>query len=94
MEINKELIGKIAKNAKLELTEQEKEEFLPQLKEVLEDFSKIEQADTSLTTASFQPLFLKNVDREDKVKESLTQEQALQNTKHKKDGFFRGPKAF
>ena len=92
MEINKELIERVAKNARIELTEQEKEEFIPQLKEILESFSIINEADTQNVHASFQPLTIKNVFREDHPPTCLTQEQALANTKHKKDGFFLGPK--
>jgi len=94
MEINEELIKKIAKNARLMLTEQEKEEFLPQLKEILEHFSKLESADTNNLEPTFQPIKLTNIVREDIQKECLSQVEALQNTKHKKDGFFIGPKSF
>ena len=94
MEINKELIEKIAKNTRLILTEQEKEEFLPQLKEILKHFSKLGNADTNNLEPTFQPIKLTNIAREDIPKECLSQEEALQNTKHKKDGFFIGPKTF
>lgn len=94
MEINQELIEKVAKNAKLELTEQEKEEFLPQLKEILESFSILDKAPVHNLHASFQPFPIKNIFREDHIEPCLTQEEALQNTKLKKDGFFKGPKAF
>ena len=92
MEITKELLEKVAKNARIELTEKEKEEFLPQLKDIIRSFSKINEAKTENLHPSFQAIPTKNVFREDHPKESLTQEQALQNTKHKKDGFFLGPK--
>ena len=42
---------------------------------------------------SFQPVELKNMTREDKVEDSLKQEEALANTKNKKDGYFKGPRA-
>jgi len=94
MEINQELIEKIAKNANLKLTEKEKEEFLPQLKEILQHFSKLDDASTENLYPSFQPIKLANVFREDIPQKCLTQEEALKNTKHKKDGFFIGPKTF
>jgi len=92
MNINKELILNVAKNARLDLTEKEVEEFLPQLKDVLNLFSEIEKAPTQNVEPSFQPIEIKNIFREDKIEKSLTQEEALSNTKHKKDGFFKGPK--
>ena len=94
MEINKQLIEKIAKNAQLKLTEQEKEEFFPQLKEILEHFSKLDSAHLDNTEPTFQPINLTNIFREDIPKQCLSQEEALKNTKHKKEGFFIGPKTF
>ena len=94
MNIDKKLIEKIAKNARLKLTEEEKEEFLPQLQEILDSFSVLDKAPVENLHASFQPFPIKNVMREDREGSSLTQEEALQNTKLKKDGFFIGPKTF
>lgn len=92
MELNKELIKKVADNAKLDLAPKEIAKFLPQLKEILEAFSKIDEVDTGKTKASMQPVELKNVLREDKPKKCLSQEEALSNTEHKKDGYFKGPR--
>ncbi|MCX6711507.1 MAG: Asp-tRNA(Asn)/Glu-tRNA(Gln) amidotransferase subunit GatC [Candidatus Woesearchaeota archaeon] len=93
MNIDKDLIKKVAKNAHLNLTESEIKEFLTQLKEILNNFSIINDINTNDIKPSFQPIEIKNIYREDKVEKSLTQEEALANTKHKKDGFFKGPKA-
>lgn len=93
MDINKELMLKVAENAKLKLTDDELKEFLPQLKEVLDFFSHIDKVDTKGIEPSVQPVELKNMLREDEIKPSLAQEDALKNTEHKKDGYFKGPKA-
>lgn len=93
MKVDKELIIKVADNAKLRLTGNEINEFLPQLKEVLEFFSHIDSVDTKGIEPSVQPVELKNVLREDRIKPSLKQEEALSNTEHKKDGYFKGPRA-
>ena len=92
MKIDKELVEKIAKNARLKLTESEIKEFLPQLKEIIEYFAVIEKAPTKNLSPSFHPIEIKNVTREDITKKCLTQQEALQNTKHKQDGYFKGPK--
>lgn len=92
METNRELIEKIASISRLNLTESEVNEFLPQLKEILNAFSKIKEIDTENVKPSFQPLEIKNVYREDKTEKCLSQEEALKNTKHKENGFFKGPK--
>jgi len=93
MKIDKELIKKVATNARLKLTESEIKEFLPQLKEVLNDFETIKKAPTKGLEPSFQPIEIKNVTREDKITPCLTQEEATKNAKHKSNGYIKGPKA-
>lgn len=93
MQIDKELIKNIAENSRLKLTEEEIEEFLPQLKEVIEAFSKISEVDTKDTEPSFQPIKITNVYREDTIKEPIKQEDALKNVKESRSGFIKGPKA-
>jgi len=93
MKIDKELIEHIAELARLKLTEAEIKKFLPQLKEILDAFSKLDKVDTKNVKASFQPVELKNMMREDKIKPSLPQEKALSNSKENKDGYFKGPMA-
>lgn len=93
MKVDKELILKVAKNARLKLTGNEIEEFLPQLKDILDNFEKIKNVDTSNVKEIFHPIEIKNNFRKDIVEKSLTQDEALSNTKHKKDGYFKGPKA-
>ena len=92
MKIDKKLIEHVAEVARLELSEQEIKEFLPQLKEILDAFSEIQKIDTGKTKASFHPIELKNVWRDDNPKLSFDNEVALKNTQHKKDGYFKGPK--
>lgn len=93
MEVNKELIEHVSVLARLSLTEKEIEEFTPQLKEVIEAFSDIAKENTKGIKPSFQPIEIKNRLREDKLESCLSQEDALQNAEHKKDGYFKGPKA-
>ncbi len=93
MKVDKELIEKVASIARLNLTEAEVKKFLPQLKDILDAFSKIDKADTGNTKPSFQPVELKGAMREDKKGKCLSQKEALANTEHKKDGYFKGPRA-
>ncbi len=93
MKVDKELIKNIASLSRLELTENEIEMFTKELKEVLDNFSIIDKCKTEGLEPSFQPVELKNHMREDKVKECLSNEDALKNTEQKKDGYFKGPKA-
>ena len=93
MNIDKALILNVAKNARLHLTEQELEEFVPQFKEILETFSQLNEVTTDNTPLSIHPVEIRNVTREDTPKPCTSQEDILANTKHKKDGYFLGPKA-
>ena len=93
MEINEELIKHVANLARIKLTEKEVKEFTPQLKEVLESFSKLAEVNTDDIDIQAQPVELKDVTREDKTEACITQEDALKNAKHKKDGYFKGPRA-
>ena len=92
MKVDQELIKKVAENARLNLNKKELDEFLPQFKEIIENFSKLDNLDTKNIKPSFQPIELSNVFRDDISKKSLSQEEALINTKHKKNGYFKGPR--
>ena len=93
MKLEKKTIEHVAKLARLKLQDNEISEFLPQLKEVLNYFSELDKIDTKEIKPSFQPVGIRNVMRDDKEKECLSQEDALKNTAHKKDNYFKGPRA-
>jgi len=88
MKLDKKSVEHIASVARLKLTDKEIEEFLPQLKEILEHFSELDKVDTKNVEARFQPVELSNVMREDKVEKCVDREKALALTEHKKDGYF------
>lgn len=92
-EITKELIEHVAEVARLKLTGKEIKKFSKELKEIIDVFSKIDKVDTKNIEASLQPVELKNMLREDKEEKTFTQEEALSLTEHKRDGYFKGPRA-
>ena len=93
MDIDRKLLEHIADVARLKLNEHEIKKFLPQLKEALEFFSKLNEVETGGIQPDFQPVELRNSMREDSEKKCLTQEDALSLAVHKKDGYFKGPRA-
>ncbi len=93
MHVDKDLIRRVAANARLELSEKEVEKFAVQFKDILEAFSRLDEVDTNNVDIMLQPVELKNVLRDDTPKPSLPIEEALANTQHKKDGYFKGPRA-
>ena len=93
MEIDRKLLEHVAEVARLKLTEDEIRKFLPQLKEALDFFSQLQDVNTQNVKPSFQPVEIKNIVREDNEKQCLSQDEVLSLTEHKKDGYFKGPRA-
>ncbi len=85
-------VEKIAKLARIVLNDQEKEELTGQMNEILDYIDKLNELDTENVEPMSHPLDLKNVFREDELKESLPQNKALENAPSKTDKFFKVPK--
>lgn len=90
--IDEKTVEHVAKIARLNLTEAEKERFTKELSDVIENFAKIREANTESVEPTFQPVPLSNVLREDTEKDSLSQEEVLANAEHKENGYFKGPR--
>jgi len=84
---------KAAKLARIKLEEQEAEQFLKEMEDILAIFSKISNLEVT-EEPTFHPFIIKDILRKDAPKPSLTQEQALSNTTHKENGYFKGPRTF
>jgi aspartyl-tRNA(Asn)/glutamyl-tRNA(Gln) amidotransferase subunit C len=94
LEVDKELIRKVAQNARINLSEEELEKFVPQIKEViLDSFNKLDEIDAK-EEPSFQPVSVSNRFRIDKPKVSLSQEDSFKNVsiKLRENNYFKGPK--
>ena len=89
----KETLEHISKLALLDLSEDEKNKLAQELGNILSYFKKIDSIDTSNVKPMTHPIDgLKNVFREDIPWKSLTNEEALMNAKHTKDGYFKAGK--
>lgn len=92
-EISKNTLEYLSKLALLNLKEEEKSKLVEQLSEILVYFNKLNDLDTENIQPMTHPIEgLQNVFREDIPKKSLSNEEALKNAEHKKDGFFKAPK--
>lgn len=80
-------IKHIAKLANLPITEQEAEALSPQLSEITNYVKNLQKLDLKNTLVTSQVTGLKNVFREDEVKPSLTQEEALSNAQNTYEGY-------
>lgn len=87
--ITKSDVEKIAKLARIELSEEEKEKFTRQFENILEFVNELQEVDTSGVEEISQITGMANVWREDESGKSLTNEQALANAPTKKDGYFK-----
>lgn len=94
MNIDETLIREVAKNAALKLTDAEVAAFVPQFKEIIKNFSRLDEVDVERMAVRIHPIDIADNLREDDIEPSLSQDEALSNTTHKKDGYFKGPKAF
>ena len=92
-ELSKDTIEYLSKLALVDLSEEEKEKFSKQLGDILTYFKKLNDLDTTNIEPTTHAIDgLKNVFRKDIPTKSLTQEEALRNAEHKKDGYFKAPR--
>ena len=82
----------VAKLARLELTEDEKEMYTKQLSDVLGQVDAMNEVDTSNIEPMAHAIDFVNVMREDKVFYEQTKEELMKNAPYEEDGFFRVPK--
>lgn len=92
-QVDRDLLIRVAQNARLQLSEKEIQTILPQLQEILATFEKIERVNVSKTKPAFHPVPLQNRWRNDTVTNSLSNANALKNAVHQKPPYFKGPKA-
>ena len=88
--IDRELLERVARVARLELTDEELEKFTDQLRVILEAFKELDEVDTDGVEPSFHPQELKNVLREDEAKP--WDWDPLSNTGHREGRNFKGPR--
>ena len=82
----------VAKLARLELTESEKEKFTQQLDSILQYVEQMNEIDTTGVEPMSHVIPVTNVMREDKVVYTNTKQELMQNAPEEEDGFFRVPK--
>lgn len=87
------VLKKVAELARLKLTEGELKQFTKEVGDILKVFSEIDKVDTRDIEPAFQPIKIESKLRQDEIKNSLAQKEALANAQHKEGGYFKGPKA-
>ncbi len=92
MALTKEEVEKVATLARLKFADEEIEKFISDLNRILEYIHKLNELDTEDILPTSHVVEMKNVFRDDEVKESLPIEDVLLNAPEKKDRFFMVPK--
>ena len=87
--LSREEVLRIARLARLGLTEAEINKMGEQLSDILDNFQVLEQVDTSDVTPTTQSTALQNVVRDDKVAPSLPPSEILANAPQREGDFFR-----
>ncbi len=82
----------VASLAKLSFSDEEKEKLMQQLNEILEYMEQLNVLDTTNVEPLSHVIDLSNVLREDKLKPSLSREEALSNAPARTEKFFKVPK--
>jgi aspartyl-tRNA(Asn)/glutamyl-tRNA(Gln) amidotransferase subunit C len=92
MKITKQEVEHVAKLARLELSDQEKDRLTTQLSNILTYVEKLNELDTKGVEPTSHVLDIKNVMRDDVPAPSLTQDRALANAPEKAAGHYKVPK--
>ena len=85
-------INYIAKLARLELSDEEKNEYGAKLGQILQHVVQLSKADVSNVEPTAHAIARSNVVRPDEIKPSLSNEEALQNAPSSANGLFLVPK--
>ena len=89
MKLSREEVLRIARLARLGLSETEIDRMGEQLSDILENFEILQQVDTSDVPPTAQSIDLQNVFRGDEVAPSLPSGEVLANAPRKEGDYFR-----
>jgi aspartyl-tRNA(Asn)/glutamyl-tRNA(Gln) amidotransferase subunit C len=92
VKISKKEVEHVAKLARLDLPETEKDRLTDQLSNILTYVEKLNELDTTGVEPTAHVLDIKNVMRDDVAASSLPQDRALANAPEKAAGHYKVPK--
>ncbi len=90
--ITRDEVERVARLARLELSEAEREQMTAQLDSILAYMDALNEVDTSGVEPTTTVVPMASVMREDTMRPGLSQEEALANAPDPVDGFFRVPR--
>ena len=81
----------IAKLSQLDIKDSELDNYLKHLQQILKYVEKLNEIDTSNVDPTAHVMAMQNVTREDEIKESVSNENALKSAPNIENGFFHVP---
>ena len=90
-QLSLEEITRVGQLARLQLTDDEKIKLTGHLNDILQQFGRLQELDTTGVPPTSQSIPLQNVLRDDVAAPSLPREAATQNAPEKRDGNFIVP---
>jgi aspartyl-tRNA(Asn)/glutamyl-tRNA(Gln) amidotransferase subunit C len=91
MSIDRATVDHVARLARLDLSDEERDRFTRQLAGLLEYFAALQQLDTEGIEPTSHVVEMANVTREDASRPGLTREAVLAAAPAHQDGFFKVP---
>jgi aspartyl-tRNA(Asn)/glutamyl-tRNA(Gln) amidotransferase subunit C len=92
MSIDKKAVDHVARLARLDLSDDERERMRAELGQILEHAERIQSLDLDGVPPTSHTVPVRNVMRTDEVRPSLTQDEALSNAPEAEDGRFKVPR--
>lgn len=92
MAIDRAAVDHVARLARLDLSDEERERMRVELSQILDHAEQVQKLDLDGVEATSHSVPLKNVMRKDEVRPSLSQEEALRNAPEAEDGRFKVPR--
>jgi aspartyl-tRNA(Asn)/glutamyl-tRNA(Gln) amidotransferase subunit C len=92
MDIDRATVDHVARLARLDLSDEERERMTTELGHILEHAAKIQALDLDGVEPTSHAIPIRNVMRPDEVMPSLTQEEALSGAPEAEDGRFKVPR--
>jgi len=90
--VSKEQVEHVAKLARLELRENEKDKLVEQFSNILEYFNQLSEVDTEGVEPMAHAIPMVNVMREDSADKVVTRDEIMKNAPLEENGFFKVPK--
>lgn len=91
--VDKTDVERVAENARINLSEDEKQQFVDEFNNVLDQFNKLQDIDTEDVEPAFHPVEVEPETRKDEKEGCLEEEEVFANTDNVEDNHFKGPSA-